>query len=260
MCFTLIPAIPRDKKKSLEVIVIHDIDKPRSEKKALIILPGLGDSKKGRKAQKSYFENIGYDLFIPDYIDRDSYEGTILKFSSFYDNQHLNEYREVHVFSYILGTWVINNYISTHGRKNFTSIVYDRSPLQERAPRVIAEKIPGIGKMAAGPVVLDFNGRQYPPMVSAEINAGIIVESKATLLIRFFKKTTKSYGPIDWENLNYNQKHKDLIFSRLTHKEIYTRFDVIGPDIIHFFKNGSFTKDAKRDAFDWDPYEKYKEK
>ena len=62
--------------KKKEIIVIHDPKISRSEKEALIILPGRGDSKKVRKNQKKFFENVGYDLFIPDYIDKDSYEGT----------------------------------------------------------------------------------------------------------------------------------------------------------------------------------------
>ena len=49
-----------------EIIVI-DTSKAISEKKALVILNGFGDSKKNRKVQKKFFQNKGYDLFIPKY-------------------------------------------------------------------------------------------------------------------------------------------------------------------------------------------------
>ena len=150
--------------KTSEVIVIHSKNIPRSEKEALIILPGLGDSKKGRKQQKQYFENSEFDLFIPDFHDKKSYVGTVENFTQFYFNQKLAEYKKVHVFAYILGSWVINDFINEHGVFNIYSIIYDRSPLQERAPRVIQERIPRIGKMVAGNLLKDVSELKYTPI------------------------------------------------------------------------------------------------
>ncbi|MDO7613476.1 MAG: hypothetical protein MUQ75_04495, partial [Crocinitomicaceae bacterium] len=39
---------------------------------AIVILPGFGDTKKGRKNQKSFFQHKGYDLYIPKYKDSKS--------------------------------------------------------------------------------------------------------------------------------------------------------------------------------------------
>jgi hypothetical protein len=131
--------------------------------------------------------------------------------------------------------------------------------LQERAPRVIQERIPRIGKMVAGNLLKDVSKLNYVPIDQPKIKIGIIVESKATSLIRTFKKTTMSYGPIDWHHLNFNQNYNDLIFSRLNHDEMYYRFDIIGEDILNFIKSSQFTNTARREAYDWDPFEKYKE-
>ena len=250
----------RKTKKSKSVVVIHDSKKPKAETEALLILPGLGDTKKGRKMQKAYFMNIGYDLFIPDYTDKESFDGTVEKLRRFYEAYELGKYKKVHVFSYILGSWVINTFILKYGVQNIATIVYDRSPLQERAPRVVQECIPKIGKMVSGQVLADLSLIPYPPIPKGDIRIGILVESKATPLIRRFKKTTMSYGPIDWNNLDFKQEHDDLLYTRINHDEMYYTFDEIGPDIKHFLKVGSFTKEAKREPFDWDPFEKYKEK
>ena len=74
--------------KTPEVIVIHNPDIPRSEKEAILVLPGLGDGKKGRKHQKAFFEKLEYDLFIPDYINRKSYNGTLENFTQFFEDQN----------------------------------------------------------------------------------------------------------------------------------------------------------------------------
>ena len=198
-------------------------------------------------------------MFIPDFHDKKSYVGTVENFTQFYFNQKLAEYKKVHVFAYILGSWVINDFINEHGVFNIYSIVYDRSPLQERAPRVIQERIPRIGKMVAGELLKDVSELTYAPIDQPNVKIGIIVESKATPLIRKFKKTTLSYGPIDWHHLNFDQNYNDLIFSWLNHDEMYYRFDIIGKDILNFIKSAQFTKTGRREAYDWDPFEKYKE-
>ena len=40
---------------------------------------------------------------------------------------------------------------------------------------------------------------------------------------------------------------------------MYYRFDLIGPEIEYFLKNGAFTDEAKRQTYSWDMFEKYEE-
>lgn len=245
--------------KTKEIIVVKNAEIPRSEKEALLILPGLGDKKKRRKRQYEYFGKTEYDLFIPSYIDRKSYTGTVEKFTRFFEEKKLGEYKKVHVFSYVLGSWVINTFINKNGQQNISTIVYDRSPLQERAPQVAVDRIPCITKLVAGNIIKEFAKVKYPPIPKGDIKIGIIVECKATKLIRMFRKTAMSYGPINWKNLDFKQGHDDMIYTHLDHDEMYFSFDEIGGDITHFVKHGIFTKEARREAFDWDPFEKYKD-
>ena len=253
------PAVPSDAVESPpEVVVIHQPQTPKSEKEAILILPGFGDKHGRRKKQKAFFGNVGYDLYIPDYKARASLEATVENLHQFYEQHDLGAYKKVHVFAYIMGTWVLNTYISQYGKQNIATIVYDRSPLQERAPRVVVDRIPGIGKLLKGKVLEEMSHTPYPPMTMEGINIGIMVESKATNLIKIFKKKTLSYGPIDWNNLQFNQSYHDLIYIWLNHDQLYSRFDVVGQDILFFLQHGTFTPDARRDPYDWDVFKKYK--
>ncbi|MEZ4921482.1 MAG: hypothetical protein R2792_20490, partial [Saprospiraceae bacterium] len=136
-----------------DIIVVHHPDAPKSEQEAIVILPGFGDKRGRRMKQKKYFEQTEYDLYIPNYRDRQSVDGCVEKLHTFYEAHDLKSYKKVHVFSYILGSWVLNKYIEKYGKGNIASIVYDRSPLQERAPQVIVDRIPLIGKILKGPVL-----------------------------------------------------------------------------------------------------------
>ena len=245
--------------KSKDVIVLESNDKTINKRKAILILPGIGINKKGIKSQVTFFKNKGYDLFIPNYMDKDSYSNTLDYLSNFYYDQKLDQYQEVNVFAYILGSWAINEFIIKHSPTNISSIVYDRSPLQEQAPRLVVEKKPRLVRMVLGNIVEDFSHSTYKPIENTgNIHLGIIVESKATKLVRLYKKTIKSYGEIDWSNLDFNQEHDDLIYTRLNHKEMYNTFDEIGDDILCFFINGKFSDTARRTNYEWDPFKKYK--
>ncbi len=222
----------------------------------MLILPGFGDSGKGRKHQKDFFGDVGYDLYIPDFTDRKSFEGTLQNINEFYYNHELDKYSKVHVFSYIMGSWVINSFINENGKKNISTIVYDWSPLQERAPKIIAEKMPLLGIMKVGKVLVDLSNLEYPPIEKQGISIGIIVESKATPLIRIFKKQALSYGKLNWSAASFNQVHDDLIYTRLNHDQMYILFDVIGEDILNFIKFGKFKEASQRTPYDWDIFSK----
>ena len=88
-----------DQEGKPEVIVIENPEIARSEKEAILVLPGLGDGRKGRKHQQRFFQNKGYDLFIPDFHDRKSFDGSLENLVQFFETQKLREYKK------LLYTW-----------------------------------------------------------------------------------------------------------------------------------------------------------
>ncbi|MFT6501009.1 MAG: hypothetical protein ACJASQ_001119 [Crocinitomicaceae bacterium] len=243
-------------KSKLEVIIIQDPSIDRSKKEAIIVLPGLGDGKKQRKAQKETFNVPGYDLFIPDYIDKESFDATYSKFIDFHKDQKLGEYKKLHVFSYILGSWTINTFVNKNGIQNIRSIVYDRSPMQERAPIIIVENIPRIAKMMFGALPKDLSLMPYPTIDTQNVNIGIIVEGKATGIMRHFKEETIAKGAYDWGNIDYNQNYDDLMYTHLNHNEMYLQLDYFASHMTNFFETGSFLMHAQRKWYGWESFEK----
>lgn len=243
-------------KKSCDVIIIHHPEILKSAKEAILILPGFGDSKKRRKKQKAFFGNLEYDLFIPDYHHRKSMTKTQEKFEDFYQKQDLKSYKRIHVFTYILGAWVLNDFIAENGRGNIETIVYDHSPLQERAPRVMVNRMRLLSRISKGKILIKFSEFPYPTLHQDSIQIGIIVESRATKLIKLFRKKALSYGPVLWDADSFKQAHHDLFYTHLNHDEMYSQFDITGEDILHFFKYGYFTKTAKRTPFTTNPFKK----
>ena len=122
---------------SLEIyskdVVYIDETKEKSKKRALIILNGIGDSKKNRKVQLNFFKEKGMDVYIPNYKQRSSLDESLYKFSVFFDDYEIEKYEEVYFMCYIIGGYVLNRYIELYGKKNIKKIIYDRSPTQENS-------------------------------------------------------------------------------------------------------------------------------
>ncbi len=242
------------------VVVIEDKIKPRSEKEAILILPGFGSKLNGTKHQRRFFQKKGYDLFIPDYISRKSMDRTLQNFDQFYEKQRLGEYSRVHVFAYIVGSWTINAWLEKHSASNISTIIYDRSPLQERAPQVLIKDSPRIIRLLAGPIMRDFSEMPYPVLAKKKgIRVGIIIESKATKLIKRHRKTTLALGPIRWDLENLGQPADDFFYTWLDHDRMYKRFDMIGAEVFGFIKKGRFSETARRKPYEGDPFLEHKQ-
>ena len=238
----------------LEVIVKDNGNIPISDREALLILPGFGSKLNGTQHQKRFFAHQGFDLFIPQYISRTSLKDSIQTLDEFIEKHHLKNYRKVHVFAYIVGSWAINEWILANPKHNIATIIYDRSPLQERAPAVLTQDRPLLMRIGAGPILKEFSKMPYPSIEKQDIRIGIIVESKATAIIRQHKKTTMAMGALRWDLAQFQQTYDDAFYTWLNHDEMYMRFDVIGDDVLYFIKNGRFTEGAKRKPLEGDPF------
>ncbi len=258
LIYTLIFCLLFNSIYAQEVIII-DTSKNVSNQQALVILNGFGDSKKNRKIQKEFFKGRGYDLFIPEYIERESIELSASAFSYFYEKNNLDEYKELKFLCYIIGGFVLNQHIEKNGKGKITTIIYDRSPTQERAPRVATEKLPFISRILYGKALSDFSKQKLIPLSDPNgLAVGVIIENKATKLMRFFKKTSDRYGDYNYNAIEIERNLDDFMHTYLDHDLMYKRFDVIGQEIIHFLEKVRFSDNAKREKYNWNPFKKLK--
>ena len=243
--------------KSQEVIVEDTTSVQINE--ALVILPGFGDSKKGRKNQKLFFQHKGYDLYIPKYKDGKSLDNCVKNLKAFYVQHELHKYERVHFFSYIVGSWTLNKFILKYGKQNIASIIYDRSPIQERAP-YIADKYLGLIVWLKGlkHIMKEMAQTPYIPIEKNGIDIGIIIENKATPLMRIYKKNTLKMGEIHWDVPALRQPNDDYYYTWLNHDQMYTRFDIVGDEIFNFIRKAKFSSNAKRIKYNWDPFISHK--
>jgi hypothetical protein len=231
----------------------------RSSKEALLIIPGFGSRAEGVDDIAKYFSGKGYDLFIPSYISRDSLNACVDNLDQFITRYKLKEYKKLHVFSYIIGSWTVNRWLQRNPKNNIASIIYDRSPLQERAPYALDKDLHLIVRWLEGDIVREFSTIPYEPIINdSAIDIGIIIESRATRLIRNHKKSAMQLGPLDWTVEGRKQQCDDYLFTVNNHDEMYHDFDLIGSQIFHFIRNGKFTEAAARTKPALDPFQKQK--
>lgn len=240
-----------------ERIFIDTNSKKISEREAILILPGFGSKVHGTKEIANYFFNKQYDVFIPDYLSRNSIADCVKNLNEFYIKQDLKQYKKIHVFSYIVGSWTLNEWIKTHPEIKITSIVYDRSPIQERVPFALVNDIPFLIRIISGKIMREFSETPYPFIEKKETKIGILIESEATKLANKHKKSVLLLGEVEWEADSLNQVFDDIHYIWNNHDELYINMNEFATEIFYFFENGKFSDSAKREMYHENPFKAF---
>lgn len=242
------------KTEAKERIYIDTSSKKTNEREAILILPGFGSKVHGTKEIANYFFNKQYDVFIPEYLSRNSISNCVENLNDFYIKRNLKGYKKIHVFSYIVGSWALNEWLKKYPEVKIHSIVYDRSPLQERAPYALVQDIPFLIRIISGKIMREFSETPYSPIEKGEINIGILIESEATKLVYKHKKSVFSLGEVYWEVDSLHQNYDDFEFIWINHDEMYQNLNQFADEILFFFANGKFSDKARREKFLEDPF------
>ena len=117
---------------------------PTSRSEALLILPGFGYGRGAERTLRALAPEVAaadLDLYVPSYISRRGLDASRDRLRDFIREQRLERYDRLHVFAFIAGGWTFNPLADSPGLPNLATVVYDRSPLQERAARIATDHL-----------------------------------------------------------------------------------------------------------------------
>lgn len=216
---------------------------------ALLVLPGFGYNRGAEKTLRSLAPAMaaqGVDLYVADYITRSGLADSRAKLRRFIRDNQLDRYQRVHVFAFIAGAWTFNPVIETHQLPNLASVVYDRSPYQERAPQVASDDLHFLAWLRYGSTIFDVAHTPYPPVKATGVKIGLMVETVPTSFIKQHAKSARSHGPFEFACDAFAQRHDDCMFVPMNHNDLYKRFVELWPDLLAFVRTGRFTAGADR--------------
>ncbi len=229
-------------------VVIRDPGRPPEEKEAVVFLVGLRNPTGGFEIMRSYFSAIaGYDFFVPDYISRSSVAGCRDLAEAFLRDHELRRYRRVHVLASILGGYCLNAILADAPWPNLASVVYLRSPLQERVPAIVSRERPLFVRFFFGTVVRDLASKPYPEMPPGAFKRGLLIESKPTPYVASHPKEVLAGGAIDWSMDPYPGGWRDAAYLNAHHDEIYTDPGLLWTPFVSFITRGEFPRDTPRE-------------
>jgi len=224
---------------------------------ALIVLVGLGNLLVDwEKLADGFTQTQGMDIFVPDVIRRESIGQSVEALYRFIEVHKLSKYQRVHVFAYILGGRILNQFLSMYTLPNLASIVYDRSPIQELAPVLATKHYPRLARLIFGKIIHELARTSYQPCPVDDIPIGLIIEGKATPIMCFFRRLESHFPLLDWSGEAFQQPYGDLMYVPLNHNEMYWRFDVYIKQLEYFYQSGNFGENARRIPFEDNPFEK----
>jgi hypothetical protein len=216
---------------------------------ALLVLPGFGYDRAGERAFRSLAPSMaaeGIDLYLPTYVSRGGLETSRDRLRRFVRDHRLARYQRVHVFAFIAGAWTFNPLAETDVLPNLSTVVYDRSPYQERAPRIAVERLRFLTWVRHGRVVGDVAKTRYAPLTTPAIRVGLVVETQPTSFIRRYATAADRQGPYRFDCDGFGQRYDDCLFVAMSHDQLYARFAEVWPEVRAFMRTGQFTPSADR--------------
>ena len=222
-------------------------DPPRRD--ALLVVPGFGYDDKARRvisSTKNALAAEGIDLVVAEYLRRKGLGASRDALLEIYRERGLDRYDRVHVFAFIAGSWTLNPALADGQMPNVASIIYDRSPYQERAPRIAMDRLRIPTRLFYGNVLFEVARAAYPPLEKRDRRIGILVETRATGFLRRFAWTAERYGTFDFRCDAFAQPYDDCVYIDMNHDELYDRFPRVVPEVVHFIRNGRFSAAADR--------------
>jgi hypothetical protein len=216
---------------------------------ALVVLPGVGYSRAGERALRALAPAMAADglaLYVPAFVSRGGLDESRDRLQRFLSDNRLQRYERVHVFAFIAGGWAMNQLAARHPIPHLATVVYDRSPYQERAPRIAQERLPFLTWLRHGSIVSDLARTPYPSFPDSGVRVGLVVETVPTPFVRRFAATGKKYGALRFECDALGQAYDDCCYLPLDHTKLYTHFADVWPELHAFIRTGRFSTVADR--------------
>ena len=216
----------------------------RQHRDALLILPGLGYGRDEGKAFRGIAAAAaadGIDVYVPGYLTRDGLDASREKLRRYIATQRLDRYERLHVFAFIAGAWAVNPLLERDSLPNLTTVVYDRSPLQERAPAIAARRLPVLAWLRYGSTIFDLARVPYPPLAQPRVRVALLVETRPTSFIRRHEKDA-ALGTVAFDCDALRQRYDACAYVPMSHDEIYTRFAEVWPEVRSFIATGRLSR------------------
>ena len=216
---------------------------------ALLVLPGFGYGDAGERAFRALAPSMaseGIDLYVPTFVARSGLEKSRERLQRFVRENRLDRYERVHVFAFLAGGWAFNPLVETELLPNLSTVVFDRSPYQERAPRIALESLRFLTWVRYGSVVFDVARTPYTPLTAPGVRVGLVVETVPTSFLRRFATLARRQGPYRFECDALGQRYDDCLYVSMNHDELYARFAEVWPEVRAFIRSGHFTPSANR--------------
>jgi hypothetical protein len=219
------------------------------KREALLVLPGFGYGRTGGDSFRALTASMageGVDLYVPTYVTRSGLADSREKLRRFIHDNRLDRYERLHVFAFLAGGWTLNPLLEREALPNLVSVIYDRSPFQERAPKIAATRLPALAWLRYGSTVFDVARTPYQALDDPDVKVALMVETVPTSFIKKHADAARQDGPFDFSCGALGQRYDDCLYLPLSHDQVYARFADVWPEVRMFIRTGHFSGAANR--------------
>jgi hypothetical protein len=228
--------------------IVPALSPARANREALLVLPGFGYGRGDGDAFRAIAKRApasGLDVYVPSYVTRGGLEDTRRALRQFIRGARLDRYERVHVVAFIAGAWTVNPLIDGGELPNLATIVYDRSPFQERAPALAVRDLRIPAWLRYGRTIFDLSATPYPPLARSDVKVGLLIETMPTRFVRKHARPADVPAADAFACDRIEARFDDCLHVAMTHDDVYTRFADVWPDVDAFIRSGRFLPRAR---------------
>jgi hypothetical protein len=223
---------------------------PRTAKTdAVLVLPGFGYGRNDDAAFRAVVKGAAgdaVDVYVSAYLTRTGLASSRGRLARFVRDNQLGRYQRLHVFAFLAGAWTLNPLADTGDIPNLASVTFDRSPYQERAPAIAADRLRLFAWLRFGSTLFDVARTPYPPLRAPHIKVGLMIETRPTPFIRKHEAAAREMGPFAFGCGDLRQRYDDCVYLPMNHDDLYARFADVWPEVMAFIRTGRFSGTADR--------------
>jgi hypothetical protein len=218
----------------------------RGDRDALVILVGVTADRRKRQYVEAYFqEQRCFEVFVPGMP-----QWLGLGFCRHWLRRYLHarlagkDFGHVHFLNYISGGFVFRSIASDCDFLRLGRIVYDRAPIQEELPRLLATRYttPGL-VLARGKMLADLASERIHslPFPGDTLEQGLIVEGLPSALAQQYGLSRNSPPPAAWDWDRLLPHAADVIELPLSHDDVYDS-ELFLSQANAFYAHGTFRR------------------
>ncbi|MCQ8117993.1 hypothetical protein [Methylomonas rosea] len=213
--------------------------KPENNQALVILLGITADAACKSHVLDYYRRHSHFRVFLPNHCQYFGIDFAAGQLCHFLDKHDLREFERCHFICYISGGFILRRALADSPLPNLGRVVYVRSPLQERVPRLSLRRYGPLPLLKFGKILLDLAGDRKDRLPELRTDCGYVLESGVSAQAAELGLTADDFARCREDSRFAIPSDMPILTTPLSHDQVYSD-DTLLAQMLAFIESGSF--------------------